>query len=183
MPCINLEHITLPDSLEIIEGQIVNGLRNLTSVSLGKNVRILDGIAFYGSGIVDISIDAENPYFTVKDNIVYNKQQTKIVIIGKRNIDTFEIPYGVEELGDYVFHNKAFREIKIPSTLKTIRSSFNYCKNLTKIVIPSSVEEISTSCFSFCENLNQIIIQKPKDSIPGAPWGCPMGMRSVIWEE
>lgn len=183
MPCKDLENLTLPESLEKIEGQVFNGLDKLTNIHLKKNVKNMDGLAFYKTGIATINIDEDNPYFMVEDNIIYNKEKTKMLIIGARNMGTFEIPNGVVELGDLLFHNRNVKEIKIPTSVKKIGNSFNYCTSLTKIVIPSNVEEINSNCFSFCNNLTEIIIQKPKDSIQGAPWNCPLGMRSVIWQE
>lgn len=183
MPCKDLENLTLPESLETIEGQVFNGLTKLTNIHLGKNVKNMDGLAFYRTGIININLDAENPNFMVEDNIIYNKEKTKMLIIGARNMETFEIPNGVIELGELLFHNRNVKEIKIPTSVKKIGNSFNYCTNLTKIVIPSNVEEINSNCFSFCGNLTEIIIQKPKNSIQGEPWGCPQGIRSVIWQE
>ena len=55
------------------------------------------------------------------------------------------------------------------------------CKKIYSIKIPSSVEIISSTCFQEVDNLTQINIDNKKDSISGAPWGSPYGMRVVNW--
>ena len=56
------------------------------------------------------------------------------------------------------------------------------CQKLTQIEIPSSVEQIGSSCFGSCSKLEKIIIHKSKGSISGSPWGCPTGERAVEWK-
>ena len=59
--------------------------------------------------------------------------------------------------------------------------AFNNCTNLTIITIPNSVERIDINCFESCNSLIQINIDNTKDSIQGAPWGSPYGMRVINW--
>lgn len=44
-----------------------------------------------------------------------------------------------------------------------------------------TIESIAADAFTRCDSLNQIIIDKNKGEILGEPWGCPYGLRAVIW--
>ena len=92
------------------------------------------------------------------------------------------IPDGVEIVDTYGFHNKSnLNQITISSTVKELNQCFQFCTALTSITIPSNVEKISYGCFNNCKNLAQINVDNTQNSITGAPWGCPYGMRAVNW--
>ncbi len=84
--------------------------------------------------------------FEVRDDVLkkYNGYQTKV-----------QIPYGVKRIDTGVFWNTLFlKEITISETVTCIAGdSFIYCKNLRKVNIPSSVEEIGDDPFAGCDNL------------------------------
>ena len=58
--------------------------------------------------------------------------------------------------------------MKIPESVEEIGNSFNYCRSLTKIEIPNSVNKIGKGCFDYCTNLNEIRINKAKGEIEGS---------------
>ena len=71
--------------------------------------------------------------------------------------------------------------IVLPNTIKNINvSAFNNCTALTTIHIPNSITNIE-KCFVGCNALGKIEIDKSKNSISGAPWGAPKGMKVVYW--
>ena len=182
----NLSRVELPESLKAIESQVFSRCKNLKSISLGKNVEELNGLFIYNSSIENLTINSENQNYSIRNGALYNKDGTIFILPVKPlgSIETYEIPEGVEEISTYAFHNQNnLKEIKLPSTLKTIGLAFNYCSNLTKIEIPSSVASINSGCFNYCQNLKEIIINKEKGTIQGSPWGNPFGDRAVFWNE
>lgn len=54
--------------------------------------------------------------------------------------------------------------------------------SLKEISIPSSCTTIGESAFSGCNDLEKISIDKKENSISGAPWGAPKGLRVVNWK-
>ena len=182
-----ITNISLPNSLENLESHSLGGT-NLTSLSLGDNVKVINPLFIYGSKITNLEISETNPNYVVENNILYNKDRKQgikelilpIYPIGA--IETFEIPYGVTKIGHYSFHSQnKMRSIKIPETVTEIGEAFNYCNNLTKIEIPSSVTKIDLNCFNNSPNINEIIIHKEKGSIEGSPWGIEKGERAIKW--
>ena len=142
----------------------------------------INPIAFYGLDNLNIEIDKENPYYTVENNVLFNKNKTTLItIIG--NPESFSIPEGVEKIEAQAFHNKTnLKNIIIPNTVIEISDSFNYCTSLTTIEIPSSVTTIGSDCFNNSSNLKSIIIHNEKGKIKGAPWGCIYGERAITYQ-
>ena len=66
--------------------------------------------------------------------------------------ETLEIPEGVETIPDEMFRNFNMKEVKLPSTIKTIgASAFFNCKKLVKINFPASLKEIGKDAFYWTE--------------------------------
>ena len=139
----------------------------------------------YGSNITKLTINENNPNYTVEDDILYNKNKTELILPIKPlgTITEFQIPNGVSKIGRNAFwHQGKMTKIIIPGTVKEIgQNAFDKCSSLTNIEIPSSVEKIGEGCFNSCENLSEIRINKEKGSIAGSPWGADKGERAVIW--
>ena len=178
----NLEEIILPEGLEKIESQCFSGCVNLKGLQIGSNVNSLSGMSFYGVSLTKITIDENNPYYVIENNMLLNKNKT-ILLDTLSSLEEIIIPNGVKEIADYAFHhNVNLKNVVIPDTVEKIGVSFNICTLLEKIEIPSSVTSISRTCFSNSTNLKEIIIHKEKGSITGSPWGCPPGDKAVIWQ-
>ena len=195
----SLNSIELPDTLETIESQAFTGCNNLKSIELGVNVKSLDNMSIYGSGIEKIIFkeDSEgntNPNYSIRrakcngeeTEALFNSDGTEFISPIKRSvIKTYEIPKGVKEIANYAFHaSSQMINIIIPNTVEKIGGSFNYCSSLTSIEIPSSVKEIDKNCFANSTNLKEIRIHKKNDgTLIGSPWGCIYGDKAIIWDE
>ena len=76
----------------------------------------------------EIIVDANNPHYSSIDGVIYNKEQTELLIC----------PAGKSG------------SINVPHTVKTIESgAFQYCENIKEIHIPSSVENIWFDDYDF----------------------------------
>jgi len=95
----------------------------------------------------------------------------------------FEIPIGVEEIGDTaIFSKMKLKEIIIPNTVTSIKlNAFEEYRGLTKITIPNSVKMIGNLAFTKCDNLREISIDNKVGNINGNPWGCVYGGRAIKW--
>ena len=70
----------------------------------------------------------------------------------KAEEETLEIPEGVETIPDEMFRNFNMKEVKLPSTIKTIgANTFYNCKKLMKINFPASLKEIGKDAFCWTE--------------------------------
>ncbi len=195
----NLSQIILPETLEEIKPQAFLYCNNLKSLSLGEKVKTFNSMSIYGSGIEEIILSENHPYFRIEEGAIcngekvkalYNKEGTVFISPLKvlETIETYEIPSNVvegievKEIADRAFHNQnQMKNIVIPSTVQKIGDSFNFCSSLEKIEIPNSVTTIHNDCFSNATNLKEIIIHNTEGSIPGQPWGCIYGDKAIYW--
>ena len=181
---INAKHITLPDSLTAIADFTFNNCTNVQEIRIGKNVSNIGNLFKYLNYSGNIIIDEANPYYTVENKILYNKNKTTLYSVLYEINGEFIVPDGVEKIGDRALHAQwLVSKIKIPSSVKYLGDCFNYCTSLTSIDIPSNVESIGWSCFNECSNLSTINIYKKENSIEGAPWKAPKGMKIVNWKK
>lgn len=173
--------INLPDSVEKIEGYAICS-NSVKKVTIGKDVKSIDVNAFYGcTNLTEIEIDETNLLFIVENGIIYNKDKTEIIAVATYD-ENISIAKGVTKIPNNAFIKRKIKSIVIPQGIKTIgREAFKGCHALTKIEIPSSVNEIGLECFLDTPNLKEIIIYKEKDSISGSPWGNNYGERAIIW--
>ena len=183
----NLESITLPDTVIEIESNAFSGIQKLKNVYIGKNVASISPMFCYGNFNVNVQIDADNPYYKLENNIIYDireKDNLKLVAVLYAIKGEFRIDEKVKSIGSYAFHNQSqMTSIYIPNGVEDIEDSFNYCTKLTEINIPVSVKNISVNCFNNSPNLVKIKIDKPYQTIEGSPWGCIYGDRAVEWKE
>jgi len=124
----------------------------LTSVTLPDSLKEIPDSAF------------ENCANLIKVN--YAKDITKIgqkAFTGCRKYTDFTIPETVTEIGKNAYYNTAVEEAIIPEGIKEIPDFiFGKCKSLKKIVIPSTVDSISTSAFSDAVTVETIESSSPK---------------------
>ena len=204
--CNNEETVILPDTLKEIKEYAFIGNANVQKIVLNEKFETLNSFCFTGTNItelylyenvkklstgafdtisknIEISISEENPNYTVVDNTyILSKDGKKLVAVSK-NLENYTIPDTVEEIGGSAFYNcSKLVNMAVPSTVKIIASSaFDNSTNLQKVEIPSSIESIATDAFRRCNSLTQIIVDKKEGEISGEPWGCPYGLRAVIW--
>ena len=178
------KNIVLPKSTTLIGAFAFQNCVNLEDVKIGENVSSIDGLFKYLNYAGEVIIDPNNPYFKVENNVLYTKDKSEIVCVLYPIVGTFYVDSSVKILRDRAFHNQyQMTDIRLPEGLTKIGECLNFCTSLTELNIPSTVESISEKAFINDPNISQINIQKPKDSIPGAPWGAPKGMKVVNWKK
>ena len=175
-----IKNITLPEGLNTIENQAFSST-NISNIKIGRNVSSLGGLSLYAIGSsTNVTIDPENLNYKIENNMLFNYEKT-MLIDALKNEETIVIPDGVEEIGSYAFHNNYnLKNVTIPSTVKKINGSFQFCSSLERIEIPSSVISIASGCFSNT-NIKEIIVHNKQGGITDAPWGAAAGIKVVKW--
>lgn len=178
----NAKIITLPESLTTIEGEVFETNKKLEQLKIGKNVSRISPIFKFNNYIGQVTIDPNNNYYTIEDNILYDKSKEKLVAVLCEINGAFNIKETVKEIGDLAFHGqRKMTSVNISSSVTRIGNSFNYCEFL-EIEIPENVEYIDGSCFSLNPNLERIKLHKKENSISGAPWGAAKGIKVLEWK-
>ena len=165
--CYSLSEIVIPSSVTSIGDRAFFGCSSLKYISIPKSVICLNGNPFAGwNG----KLECLSPNFVYEDDVLFNKDKSRIISFRNQNIKSYVIPSSVTSIGKGAFSCcYSPSEIVIPSSVTSIGDwAFSFCSSLSEIVIPSSVTSIGDWAFYNCkfpDNLKQKIISRFGDKI------------------
>lgn len=86
---------------------------------------------------------------TNKKYVVMNGSIADRAFYGETGLEEYQIPAGVERIGDFSFARSGLTSIRIPNGVKSIGyGAFYNCTKLSTIYIPTSVTEIESAAFT-----------------------------------
>ena len=154
--CYKLESVLLPESVTFI-GDFVFAATEVHSIKLPKSLSYIGASSL--KDCEEISINENNPYFSIFDECLFNKDKT---ILFKCPVQktSLTIPQSVIAIEMFAFYNcKYLTSIIIPSNISVIKSTtFAYCPRLASVTIEEGVVSIEEYAFSECPNLTSIVI-------------------------
>ena len=159
-----LSEIVIPASVNSIGHGAFTGCSSLTCISIPKSVICLNGNPFF---LWNSKLECLSPNFVYEDNVLFNKDKSRIISFRNRNVESYVIPSSVTSIGVRAFNNcNSLSEIVIPASVTSIGDfAFCSCSSLSEIVIPSSVTSIGDFAFSGCSSLSEIVIPSSVTSI------------------
>ena len=162
--CSSLSEIVIPDSVTSIGIGAFGGCASLQYLSIPKSVICLNGnpIADW-----DGKLECLSPNFIYEDDVLFNKDKSKIISFRNQSVESYVIPSSVTSIGNSAFSCcSSLSKIVIPSSVNSIgNSAFSGCSSLSEVVIPSSVNSIGNRAFSDCSSLSKIVIPTSVTSI------------------
>lgn len=133
---IDIKKITLPTTLKTIGNAVFKYVKNITNITIPKNVNYIAPYPFLGcTNLTKIIVASGNAYYSVSSGILYNKDKTEIIAYpaGKtqttytglstlirvynhtfyevKNIHTIKLPSGVNYIGEGAFGESGITEI------------------------------------------------------------------------
>jgi hypothetical protein len=184
--CSSLTSINIP-SINTINVQTFRGCINLTSITIPASVQLIFAGAFSTcSKLASISVDPSNQYYLSIDGVVYNKDQTALLIYprGKEG-STFTIPALVTSIGGNAFEScKNLTSITIPGSVTIIEAdAFAGCSGLTSVTFQpnSQLTTIKRAAFYFCASLTSITIPASVTSIADVAFNGASNLATVIF--
>ena len=177
--CFSLSEIVIPSSVTSIGDRAFNGCFSLKYISIPKSVICLNGNPFAGwNG----KLECLSPNFVYEDNVLFNKDKSRIISFRNQNIKSYVIPSSVTSIGDSAFVTcRSLSEIVIPSSVASIgEDTFSFCDSLSEIVIPSSVTSIGKGAFSCCFSLSEIVIPSSVTSIGDGAFFCCSSLSEIV---
>ena len=162
--CRSLSEIVIPSSVTSIGDRAFCGCSSLKYISIPKSVIGLNGNPF---AEWNGKLECLSPNFVYEDDILFNKDKSRIISFRNQNIESYVIPSSVTSIGKGAFFRcHSLSEIFIPSSVTSIgKGAFSCCDSLSEIVIPSSVTSIGKGAFSCCDSLSEIVIPSSVTSI------------------
>lgn len=144
--CENLEIINLPKSLTIVEDWAFSYNHNLRKIHFYDNVKSFGSCVFRECfNLTEISVSDNNDYLTSENNVLFNKDKSKLLCY----------PTGKTDL-KYI----------VPESVTSIdNSAFAFCKNISEVIILGSVTELPLWTFEECTALEKVTIPQTVESI------------------
>ena len=142
--CCSLSEIVIPSSVTSIGNRAFSRCSSLKYISIPKSVIGLNGNPF---AEWNGKLECLSPNFVYEDDVLFNRDKSKIISFRKQNIKSYVIPSSVISIGDRAFYG---------------------CDSLSEIVIPSSVTSIGKGAFYNCkfpDNLKQELISRFGDKV------------------
>jgi len=183
--CESLPDIVIPTSVTSISDRAFWGCRSLSDIVIPSSVTSIGDCAFgYCCSLKYISIPKSviclnanpfadwdgklkclSPNFIYEDDVLFNKDKSKIISFRNQNIESYVIPNSVTSIGDGAFsYCSSLHSVFIPDSVTSIGDcAFYSCSSLSKIVIPSSVTSIVDGAFDGCnipDNLGQELFSR-----------------------
>ena len=164
-------HINLPYGINKIGYRAFEGVQ-LQVLSLPDTVTELDGNPAAGcANLTTIEVSSANPKFTVVDGVLYNKRKTTLLAVPAcLDISTVTLPASVTAIADESFCGCQYLDtIVLPSNLAAIGSgAFANCATLVKVTFEGVEPAAPDSIFDGSENVT--VYGREEDGWSGDTW-------------
>ena len=152
--CTSLRTISIPKSVNtIMQHSYMSGVSPFTAT----NVDYQSGLPVKGA-LTAFVVDPENPIFTVKDGVLYDKNMTKLIQFPCAKKDAYTIPESVIYIeGSAFYGNMVLTELNLPRNVRVIETgAFCYMANLKTLHLPEELVKIGEAGFIGCCNIEEL---------------------------
>lgn len=206
--CQQLEKLVIPESVESLGNDILEGCCNLKVFVLksDKINELPEQFFLYCTSLKTIVIrkrlkicfnefrffkHTPKIYF-LDDKCSFKEENTVIYSLNKENIllgkreyrGKITIPAFVKKISKYAFCNCQMTEVDIEANIDILEvGTFRNCKNLQKVKLPPSLKVISDHTFEGCTSLESIDLQKCNCKIEAFAFANCISLEEVILPE
>lgn len=160
--CFSLSKVTLNTKATALPGWMFANCHELTEIVIPETVSSIGDYCFTNGGLADVAVEAGNPFFAVKDGVLYTADFSTIVLYPeKRAESTLVVPNTVTSVKRNTFGGARLTEIIFLDGEKPLvieESAFARMTSLIKVQLPSRLVSIGENAFENCENLMSINI-------------------------
>ncbi len=183
--CLQLTHVVMPEQLNEIFPEAFAGCYRLDNLNIPSTIKSLAADAF--SGMLNVK-DPRLPY-VFAHGIMYGWQENGQLVYNIDPEDVTELYGGcvVNGFGEYPFayvdscrlellgcSPSVTGVVTIPASVRYIAPhTFDYCKKITRIIVPDSVSVISDDAFVGVDSVYY------NGTATGAPWGAKVVIKET----
>lgn len=121
----NIKSVKILNSNKTGEKPIV-----IPNTALGYQVKLSSDFIKYLSenrdDLKNVVFESNNDLYTIEDDFIYSSDKKEIVFYFGNETE-FEIPDGIERIGDYAFADTDIKELTVPETVKSVGEAFIGC--------------------------------------------------------
>lgn len=181
--CRYMTSIQIPDTVTQIGANAFASCYELTEIVIPSSVSDINGYWLFANcnKLTKITVDSNNAFYKDIDGVLFTKDGKELVCypMGKAGV-SYEIPEGVERIGDTAFMHSKLETVAIPNDVTTInQQAFAYCNKLKNIIIPEGVATIGDRAFDRCESLTDIIIPNTVTTINNEAFSACFNLTSI----
>ena len=155
--CRGLKSVSIPDTVTIIGNYVFLECDNLTDIVIPGSVSSIGNMVFKDcKSLREINVDGANTAYKAENGVLFTADGTVLICYPECKSESgYDIPYGVENISTYAFHNCTNLEsITLPDTVTSIEpAAFCGFTDLKGIIIPGSVTYIGPYAVEYCSNL------------------------------
>ena len=159
----------IPDEITSIPSHgFQYGCTGITDLTIPATVTSIADGAFKGlSSLNTIQLAAGNTTFVVEDNVLYNKEKTKMLCFPQLRTGDYTMPATITEMGDYQFYKCInLTGVTLSDAILTIgQYAFAGCTNLATITMSASAKTIGQYAFANCSSLTSLTIPSSVEGI------------------
>lgn len=161
----NFRNIYLPNGLLEIGDFAFEYNQYLESIHLGKDLRkIGDGALGLCTGLDSISISKQNQYFTVEDDVLFNKDKTTLICSARKTNKSYVIPNTVTRVDNFAFYHCELEQLTISDSVEYIGKWALAGNEFEKIVFPNSITHFGDGFLDSNDRLKYIIYPETVNS-------------------
>lgn len=145
--CLSLTTLTIGKGVkDFLTYRSINGCDKLTTL----NWNAIDAT---------VPKNAMGEYVSSVKTVNFGDDVKRIPALGIKCANTVNIGKNVKELSEGAFEGWTFDHIDLPDGLKSIKpTALQGLDNLTELFIPASVDTLWSNAFNYCNNLTKVII-------------------------
>ena len=175
--CESLKEIVIPNGVAKLEWYTFFGCSDLKKITIGKGIKSIEANAFGGDYKVEtIKVVSGNKNYKVQDNILYDKNKTKILCVGKVKSGTVSVSSKVK----YINHTSCGQVKKFAVSEDNKKYSAKKGSLLNKegtelircpgkmegsYEVPEGVTLVQSDAFLGCSNLKTIVAANDVENI------------------
>ena len=135
------EEFVVPNGVQFIDDHAFYGCKS-KRITIPKTVKRMGINPFIemDNDSNTLQIISYSPKFVIENDALYEDRKKLISYWGTD--ETFSVPNGINEIGEYAFFNSKLKTINMPDTIDSIGDcAFGWCFSLEQVLVPSNSAE------------------------------------------